>query len=377
MLDPPSASEDIVFVGYTRKMSGLSKSRLRAASFASLAAAVFLAAAALAADDGGPAIERLAFGSCSDQERPQPIWDVIAAFEPQLFLHLGDSVYSDTVDMDRRRADLAKQAAVPEFRRFRDKVPILATWDDHDFGANDGGADFPEREVAEKLFLDFFDEPADSPRRRRPGVYDARIFGPPGQRLQVILLDGRSFRGRLEDDPSPYRRYRPATDPGTTLLGEAQWTWLEEQLRRPAELRLIASGVQVLGYAAGFECWKNLPHEQERLFRVIRETAADGVLFLSGDAHFAQLKRGDGGVGYPLYDFTSSGLTHSRPEAAERPAPLAVEPPFGGINFGTVEIDWHQKDPEITLAARDLEGKAAFVHRIRLSELRARWQVVD
>jgi len=350
--------------------------RLRAVCLASLAATAWLPAAA-AEEDGGRTIERLAFGSCSDQERPQPIWDVIAAFEPQLFLHLGDSVYSDTEDMARRRADLARQAAIPEFRRFRQQVPILAIWDDHDYGVNDGGADYPRKEEAEKLFLDFFAEPEGSPRRRRPGVYDARIFGPPGRRLQIILLDGRSFRSPLEDDPSPYRRYRPATDPSKTLLGEAQWTWLEEQLRRPAEIRLIASGIQVLGYAAGFECWKNLPLEQERLFAVIRETGAEGVLFLSGDAHFAQLKRGDGGVGYPLYDFTASGLTHSRPEAAERPAPLAIYPPFGGIHFGTVEIDWQPDDPEIILGVRDHDGRIVFQHRIRLSELRPRQEVID
>ncbi|MEE8524345.1 MAG: alkaline phosphatase family protein, partial [Thermoanaerobaculia bacterium] len=112
-------------------------------------------------------------------------------------------------------------------------------------------------------------------------------------------------------------------------------------------------------------------------FTVIRKTGAEGVIFLSGDAHFAQLKRGDGGVGYPLYDFTSSGLSHSRPEAAERPAPLAIYPPFGGLNFGTVEVDWQQNDPEITLAVHDRDGRAVFQHRIRLSELRARQEVID
>ncbi len=322
-------------------------------------------------------IERLAFGSCSDQERPQPIWDTIAAFEPQLFLHLGDSVYSDTEDMRRRRADFTRQGRIPEFQRFRERVPILAIWDDHDYGANDGGSEYPQKAEAERLFLDFFEEPEDSLRRRRPGIYDAKIFGPPGRRVQILLLDGRSFRSSLERDPSPYRRYLPSVDPNKTLLGKAQWAWLEEQLRQPAEIRLIVSGIQVLGYAAGFESWKNLPLEQERLFALIRETGAEGVLFLTGDAHFALLKRGDGGLDYPLYDFTSSGLSHSRPEAAERPAPLAIYPPFGGLNFGTVEIDWRQGDPEIVLAARDLEGNAAFEHRIRLSELKVQRQKID
>ncbi len=324
-----------------------------------------------------PLLERFALGSCAHQLYPQPIWDAISAREPQLFLFLGDNVYADTEDMEKMRATYRKMASIETFARFREKVPILATWDDHDFGANDAGAEFPKKEESKEIFLDFFAEPADSPRRQRPGIYHASMHGPPGQRVQILLLDGRTFRDPLEEDPSPWRRYRPSTDPDKTLLGDEQWRWLGEQLRRPAEVRFIVSGVQVLGYAAGFEGWKTMPLEQERLFRTVREAEANGVIFLSGDAHFTLLKRGDGGVGYPLYDFTSSGLTHSRPESAERAAPLAILPPYGGLNFGLVEIDWSRDDPRVTLSARDRDGNPVFRHSIDLSELQARREDVS
>ena len=51
----------------------------------------------------------------------------------------------------------------------------MATWDDHDFGFNDGGAEFPGKVQSQKDFVDFWD-PADSVRRDREGVYDSRIF---------------------------------------------------------------------------------------------------------------------------------------------------------------------------------------------------------
>lgn len=314
-------------------------------------------------------LTRIAFGSCADQEKPQPIWAAIAAADPQLFLFLGDNIYADHMGREEIRAAYARLAAVPEFQKLRSEVPILAIWDDHDYGVNDGSSDHAEKELFKELFLEFFAEPADSPRRTRGGLYTAETFGPPGRRVQVILLDVRYFRSPIVKDPSPYRVYQPDLDLDKTLLGEEQWRWFEEQLRQPAEVRLIGSGIQVLGYASGFESWKNLPHEQERLFRVLRETAAEGVIFLSGDAHFAQLKRTDAGLGYPLYEFTSSGLTHSRPEAAERPAPMVVLPPYGGLNFATIDLDWQRDDPLITLELRDRDGVVVFRHRIPLSEL--------
>lgn len=327
--------------------------------------------------DAEATLHRIAFGSCTDEELPQPIWDAIAGGEPQLFLALGDNVYADTLDPSVMAAAYAEQGAVPEFARFRSRVPILATWDDHDYGTNDGGAGYPMKDAAERLFLDFWDVPEDDPRRLREGVYGAWAFGPPGRRVQVILLDGRTFRSPLEDDPSPYWRWRPSLDPEKTMLGEAQWQWLEEMLREPAELRLVGSGVQVLGYNWGFESWKQLPLELERLFALVRETEAAGVVFLSGDAHFGQIKLSDGGFGYPAWDFTSSGLTHSRPASAERPSALAVHQPYGGLNFGTVEIDWGEADPVVSLVLRDGDGVRVFRQEIRLSELQPRREVMD
>jgi alkaline phosphatase D len=271
------------------------------------------------------------------------------------------------------RAKYAKLAAMPGYQKLRATCPVMATWDDHDFGADDVGAEYPRKAESQRVFLDFFGDPADSPRRRRPGVYDARVFGPEGRRVQVILLDTRSFRSPLKRRPEAARGegpYAPDPDPSATMLGEDQWAWLQEQLRRPAEIRLIASSIQVVAEDHGWEKWMNFPRQRERLYRLIRRTGASGVIFLSGDRHLAELSLMDGGVGYPLYDLTSSGLNQAakawRPQEVNR---HRVGTMNWGDNFGLIAIDWDRPEPLVRLQIRDVEGDTIIQRKIPLGLL--------
>ncbi len=144
-----------------------------------------------------PAPRRIAFGSCAHQDKDQPVWDAIVAAKPDLFIFLGDNIYADTRDPNVLRAKYAKLAAKPGFKKLRDNVPILAIWDDHDFGENDSGCDYPLKDISKTAFLDFWGEAASSPRRTREGIYDSRMFGIAGQRLQIVMPDLRSNRTDL------------------------------------------------------------------------------------------------------------------------------------------------------------------------------------
>src|SRR5207247_2149539 len=150
---------------------------------------------------------------------------------------------------------------------------------------------------------DFWSLPADDPRRSRPGVYHAAIYGPPGKRLQVILLDTRYFRSPLKVTDQPdapgKERYVPDDDPGKTMLGETQWGWLAQRLREPAELRLIVSSTQLVAEGHGWERWGNFPRERQRFYDLIRDTRANGVMVLSGDRHIGAIYRETTGVAYP------------------------------------------------------------------------------
>ncbi len=335
---------------------------------------ILLAAApwAAAADADQP-LRRIAFGSCAHQDKPQPIWRAIVDSQPELFLFIGDTVYADTQDMAVMKAKYQKLADHPGWQALKKTCPVLGTWDDHDLGGNDVGGDYPKKKESQQIFLDFFGEPADSPRRQQDGVYQAKLFGPPGKRVQVILLDTRYHRSPLKkrDKVAPDEGpYVPTDDPKATFLGETQWRWLEEQLKEPAQLRILASSIQVIAEDHGWEKWMNIPHERERLFKLLKETKASGVIIISGDRHLAELSEMDAGVGYPLYDLTSSGLN----QASSRWRPVEVNRhrvgtmPFGN-NFGLITVDWDRADPRVSLQVRDEDGDVTLQQKFPLSVL--------
>jgi alkaline phosphatase D len=340
-----------------------------------LALTVLLSASAVRAED--VTLSRIAFGSCAKQDRPQPIWDAVVAAEPQVFLFIGDNIYGDSRDMAALKAKWDLLGAQPGYRKLKVAAPVLAVWDDHDYGENDAGADFPMRRQSQKVFLDFFEEPADSPRRQRDGLYFARTFGPPGRRVQVILLDTRFFRGPLarqkwESEPGSglHGVFVPTDDPQSTVLGAAQWEWLEAQLKQPADVRIIASSIQVVADQHGWEKWGNFPHERRRLFELIRKTRAEGVVLVSGDRHHAEISRLPADlVGYPLHDVTSSSLnapSQWRNELNDNRLGVI----YSGENFGMVLIDWQQPDPLVRLQIRDITGEVVLQTKFPLSDLR-------
>lgn len=297
-------------------------------------------------------LTRIAFGSCLDEEKAPPAWQTILDRNPQLFMMVGDNVYADSIagryigpDLRAMAEAYAALNAQPGFQRLRAEVPLLGVWDDHDYGVDDGGVEHPKKAEAKQLFADFFDVPRDDPMRSREGIYRASIHGPPGRRVQVILLDTRWFRSELKRTDRPNepgrQRYIPDDDPSKTLLGGAQWQWLEQELRKPAEVRLIVSSIQVLADGHGWERWRNQPHELKRLFSLIETTQAKGVLLLSGDRHRAGLYRHIEQSPYPLYELTSSslnaGVESRRPEVDPQRIGGRLYP---GENFGYIEIDW-------------------------------------
>jgi alkaline phosphatase D len=341
----------------------------------------------------GGEITRIAFGSCSNQYLKQPIWDAIVAANPDLFLHLGDVIYGDAappgvqiippeVDViEKMRMDYAFFGNKPSFENLRKNVPFMAVWDDHDFGLNDGGADFPRKEESRDLFLDFLDVPATSDRRRSPGLYESKILGPEGRRVQIIMLDTRYFRdplvkGELSKEEALSQgivgRYVP-NDPEATLLGAKQWIWLESQLRKPAELRLLVSSIQVIAGNKGAEGWGNFPVELARLYALIDKTGATGVIILSGDVHFSELSVSEDAISYLLYDFTSSplrqyGVGMTGWEKLKNGNRIGTA--YANDNFGVVDINWSAKPhASVVLSLVAYDGTEVFKHEVSLGDL--------
>ena len=194
-------------------------------------------------------VTSIAFGSCNRETLPQPMWNVILAEKPDLWIWGGDNVYGDSRDEAILRQTYEKQLAKKDYQIFRDSLPIIGIWDDHDYGQNNTGKWFKTKVASQQLLLDFLDEPKESPRRRQQGIYTGYDFGPPGKRVKILLIDNR------------YHADRPGPD--GDLLGKDQWNWLESELATSrAQLNLIVSGIQILPEEHPYEKWANFPKTQ-------------------------------------------------------------------------------------------------------------------
>ncbi len=312
-----------------------------------------------------PKLSRIAFGSCADQTLDQYILNEVVNKQPQLFIYLGDNIYGDSYNTHLLEAEYGKLSCKKEFQNLISHTNIIATWDDHDYGHNDSGDDYELKEESKQIFLKFFGEEKNADRQGHKGVYTSYYYGDSSNLVQVILLDLRTFRTPLLG--SFEHGYSPNYDSSATMMGAEQWAWLRNELQKSAKLRIIGSSSRFDTEADGGESWGNFPFEQERMFQLIRDTHANGVLFLSGDIHFGELcKRKEAGL-YPIYDCTASPLARHANEPWSNKYQIASSPV--GYNFGMLEIDWAQADPEIVFKIYDLEGKATVNYSVHLSEL--------
>lgn len=309
---------------------------------------------------GEEPITRIACGSCYRPKNDRGIFKTILKEEPNLFLFMGDNIYADTDDMsvlEKKYNELLKQ---PDYKSFAKKIPILATWDDHDYGFNDSGREFSKKNESQKIFLDSFRFPKNHAARLSGGVYHSAILGPKSKRVHIILLDTRFFRSALMTKKINGRKtILPSLEPTSTMLGEEQWKWLTEELAKPAELRLIVSSIQFIATSHRFEKWANMPKERLRFLTLLKKSKAIPTVLLSGDRHLAEvarLTREESDLTFDLYEMTSSGMTHAGGPDDASPSQIKGTY-FRGINFGLIEIDWSKRKPNLTFNIKDIDGK--------------------
>ena len=284
----------------------------------------------------------IAFGSCNREDEPQPLWKEILKNDPDVFLWGGDNIYSDTDNKMVMQAEYKAQKNNPEYQKLLQSVPVYGTWDDHDFGLNNGGKEWSFKDTSQQLFLDFMDVPADSERRDREGVYSSEVFKTEKGSIKVILLDTRYFRDNLILSKNRNQRYEPSTG---TILGETQWNWLENELRESeADFNVILSSIQILSAEHGFETWGNFPSEVKKLEDLIVSSEAKNVFLLSGDRHISEFSGTNvAGLGYKLIDFTSSGLTHSYDEYRGEPNKYRIGDVVKYKSFGILRFDFEEE----------------------------------
>ncbi|GMH91083.1 hypothetical protein TL16_g11955 [Triparma laevis f. inornata] len=181
---------------------------------------------------------KISYGSCTSYSMEQlPLLSRITSSSPDYFIWLGDVIYLDDPVTDCESptwiedcgcsntdfiripphscysGDAEHARTMWEF--FRDSPDVnafvnyfqgikthesdyrmIGTYDDHDFGWNNGNRRMPEKQMFKEMFLDFLDVPNDSKRRRTlEGVQEHLKIS---DDIELWLLDERWYR-----DPMP------------------------------------------------------------------------------------------------------------------------------------------------------------------------------
>ena len=321
---------------------------------------------------------KILFGSCGHQDKKIPIFNAINKEKGDLFIFLGDNIYGDTNDMDVLADKYQRLGAKPGFKTLKAQTPIIAMWDDHDYGQNDAGKEYPHKEQSRQIMLNFWGEPANSARRTRSdGIYTSYMYGENEQTIQVIMPDLRWNRDALNhvSELEYYTKrklnnqgpYSPSEVKGASMLGEAQWQWLEQELKKPAAIKLIASSLQLLPDFTGWESWANFPEDRNRLFALIKKHKVNGVVIISGDTHWGEISKYQQNLDYPLIEMTSSGLTEKWKDVS--PDKHRVGNFTHNVNYGDLSIDWQQTDPAISLKLKGIDGEVIMQSDFSLSSI--------
>ncbi len=296
----------------------------------------------------------MGFGSCLTEKREQPIWSAIQEENLQEFFFMGDNVYGDneeTGELDDMKVAYALQREkLPDWLK---EIKVNAIWDDHDYGKNDGGEEYLFKEQAQELFLDFWQAPLDDPRRNREGIYFSELREIFNLKVNLIGLDTRYHRSALGQKDKPYS---PVDDESKTMLGKAQWNWLEEELSQNNDLNIIVSSIQVIPTNHGFEKWGNFPHERSRLLKLIEDSKVPTII-VSGDRHKAGIyKKCD------VIELTSSSMNKPLPNYISKIWDLLNKETDAHLigdmyypeNYGILSIN---KNGEILIELKDINGK--------------------
>lgn len=304
----------------------------------------------------------IAFGSCDNQRLKNELWKSIDENHPAAWIWGGDDVYSDTEDMKELKENYAIQKNDSDYLQFISNKQILGTWDDHDYGLNDGGEEYPYKRESQQLLFDFLGTSKDAPERFRDGVYNSRVIDFDGNKVKVIVLDTRFFRTAVTKAVNSKKRLQPNPYGQGTILGEAQWKWLEQELNTSdAQFNVIVSSIQLVSDKHGFECWGNFPHEIDKLEKMLVASKAKGTFIISGDRHIATFSsKKVANLNYPLVDFTSSGLTHVYSSFSNEENPYLIGKVIAEKNFGLLQFDFTNN--RVIMQIRGLENKLLGEH---------------
>jgi alkaline phosphatase D len=185
---------------------------------------------------------------------------------------------------------------------FLKAMPHFGIWDDHDYGPNNIGAEYPLKNVSRDVFTSYF--PNSSAGQNGQGIYTTTSWGD----VDLFLTDNRWWRNseRLRDSVNG----KPNSE--KIMFGKEQMQWLKNSLLySAAPFKIIVVGSQVLNPVSPYDKLRDYPIEYNELMDFIATYRINGVVFLTGDRHHSEIIQVQRVGTYPLYDITVSPLTSS------------------------------------------------------------------
>jgi len=306
-----------------------------------------------------PGVTRMVIGSCArEEDGDRAVWRRMAALNPDAVVLLGDCPYIDSTDLAVQRRRYAEFAAVEEFASLLRSRPLYATWDDHDFGANDTNGLLPGKENAQQAFMEYHANPSYGDGRE--GVYTRFRRGG----VEVFLLDTRYFAATARS---------PIAD-GPTLLGAAQWDWLRDGLRASdAPFKLLASGLIWNGAVRPGkpDHWDSYPAERDAIFRFLGDEKVSGVVLVGGDVHRTRVLHHDtrAAVGYPLTELITSPIHAGVIVDANAPHPALVHDSGEPHAFLLLTVDTTLGTPTLHARFENADGRELYSLTLDAAEL--------
>lgn len=304
-------------------------------------------------------LSQISFGSCARQGLTNnQLWSEINYIKPDLWIWLGDNVYSDGVDMVQRRKDYDLQKSHKGYQQLLKQTEVIGIWDDHDYGLNDGGKEYPKKDESKEELFNFLDIDENNPAWSRQGTYQSYTYIGKEGTVKIILLDSRYFRDSLKwNNPGTPEKEALINETGD-ILGEKQWTWFEEQLSEEGvDLFIIGSSIQVIPTEHRWEKWANFPQTRKKLLETISNGTKAPLIIISGDRHLSEISKIElEGNLYPIWELTSSSL-NSPTSPREEPNQYRIGKKVHPSNFANLKIDWGSGKPilELTYYGKDNE----------------------
>ena len=230
---------------------------------------------------------RIGFGSCNYQHNDQGFWEKIIHFNPNLWIFLGDNVYTDKTNkweellskpsIDNMIDQYETLVSTIPFRKFmlKNSIEKIGIWDDHDYLINNSNVleNDNYKTVSKKLFTMFLNINEKHKMMQREGIYTYYDLVISNQHLvRFFMLDVRTFRTDID------------------ILGTEQWTWLEESLSKSsARVNILCSGSMVLSKINDYDSWFKNGWAYNRLINLLENLKIKNIIILSGDIHQGRL----------------------------------------------------------------------------------------